>query len=349
MKVLILMTRLSDYMYNCFLEWSTRSRVKIHAVHYLNDDHQAPFNFSEMNDIISFYRREDFNAQKLCDFVQNLRPNLIICFGWSDLSYLRAVKSRGPGTIAVITMDNQWLGTIRQIGGLVYSRLFLVRLFNYIWVPGERQRHFARLLGFSKRQIFDGYYVANPVNFDRIRNTISQAPLRRLVFVGRYVESKGLRELWRGFMLYHEENISSLELLCIGTGPLYAERPVHSKIHHLGFVQPKDLAEILQGGGIFILPSLFEPWGVVVHEFAIAGFPLILSTAVGAADKFLDSRNGILLTTVTPRAICDLLGKIDRLSSEKLAEMSVASAINGKSLDINYWCSQANAFLDCSD
>ena len=44
-------------------------------------------------------------------------------------------------------------------------------MFDFIWVPGSRQKRFARLLGFAERQIKDGYYVANRDNFLPLRQT----------------------------------------------------------------------------------------------------------------------------------------------------------------------------------
>ena len=38
---------------------------------------------------------------------------------------------------------------------------------------------------------------------------------------------------------------------------------------------------------IFCLPSLIEPWGVVVHEFASMGLLLLLFKNVGSGTEFL--------------------------------------------------------------
>ena len=53
------------------------------------------------------------------------------------------------------------------------------------------------------------------------------------------------------------------------------------------FMQPDNLIKEIIECGCFILPSNYEPWGVVVHEAATAGMPLILSDAVGARASFL--------------------------------------------------------------
>ena len=47
------------------------------------------------------------------------------------------------------------------------------------------------------------------------------------------------------------------------------------------------------------MPSKKEPWGVVLHEMAIAGVPLLATRHVGAATEYLMSqKNGFeILTT----------------------------------------------------
>lgn len=345
MKAVVLMSRMSDYMQNCLASWHEASGVDLHIVRMKVNTVEAPFNFAEGLGGLTQYNREDMSDAEISELVKRLRPKLIICFGWFDSAYLSAVKSRMAGTIAVMTMDNQWTRSSRQLLGVVFSRLFLVRHFDFVWVPGPRQRRFAHLLGFSDNKIREGLYVANDDNFTPIYMSIQRSPLKRLVFVGRHVEVKGLRELWLAFESYHAANNSTLELLCIGTGPLYDDRPQHPRIIHLGFVQPREFREKLAGGGIFILPSKFEPWGVVVHEFALAGFPLLLSNAVGAADRFLTTENGRLIATDRPQSLFDAFAFIDKLDSAELHKMSEASRTLGAGLSVANWCAQADEFL----
>lgn len=340
----VLMSKLSDYMLNCFKAWQASSNIELHVVRQKVDSREAPFEFSQDIEGITFYEREAMNDEALKALVRDTKPQVVICFGWADRGYIGAVSHRTSDTPAVITMDNQWHGTMRQWLGLVWSRIFLCRLFDFIWVPGDRQRRFASLLGFREDQIREGLYVANASNFDPICDTFVGAPVKRLVFMGRYVDAKGVRELWQGFISYHEQNQSDIELVCIGAGPLRDAAPEHPRIRHLGFVQPKDLAQELAGGGIFILPSRYEPWGLVVQEFALAGFPLVLSQPVGAGDRFLGPDNGLLIKAVTPKAIACAVSEVDSLDPETLAKMSRASVRRGKTLSIDNWCAQANAF-----
>lgn len=348
MKALILMPHLSDYMLNCFSSWRETSGVELHIVRLKVDAEEAPFNFGTESRGLTLYDREKISAAEIIALMKREQPKLIICFGWFDSAYVEAVKLRPSGTIAVMTMDNQWKRTARQFLGLPYCRLFLVRHFDFVWVPGARQRRFARLLGFDDKRIREGLYVANDANFTPIYQSIQGSPLKRLVFVGRYVDVKGLRELWQAFETYHATHDSNLELICIGTGPLYKDRPQHPRITHLGFVQPKEFREKLAGGGIFILPSKYEPWGLVVHEFALAGFPLLLSDAVGAGDRFLTQENGYQITPNYHDSLLDAFAFVDRLDAVKLSEMSEKSRSLGTTLSVADWCAQADEFLMAS-
>lgn len=345
-RALILMTRLSDYMLNCLTHWQRKTGVELHVVRRKVDS-SAPFRFGMPEGGLMFHQREDLDEAGLRALSRELDPQLILCFGWMDEAYLSVVRDRAAACTAVMTMDNQWLGTPRQWLGLAWARLRLRPLFDQIWVPGPRQRRFARRLGFPEERIHEGLYVANAANFDPIWQTLGGgAPGKRLVFAGRYAPEKGLDLLWQAFEAHHANHESDLELWCIGAGPLEAVKPEHPRIRHLGFVQPAEFRDRLAGGGIFVLPSTFEPWGLVVQEFALAGFPLVLSPSVGAADRFLGADNGLLLLGVTSEALVAAIARIDALGEAELAAMSWASRARAEGLTVDGWVAQATAFLE---
>lgn len=345
-RSLVLMPRLSDYMLNCLYKWQKKYKIELHIVHRRVNSN-SPFNLKLAASDIYFYEREKINSIDLKKIASDINPDLIICFGWMDNTYLNILRGRRPGCRAVITMDNQWHGSFRQIAGLLWSRMHLLKVVDHIWVPGRRQRRFARMLGFRQGQIEEGLYVANRENFDPIWQSLGGGPpKRRLIFVGRYVREKGIEVLWAAFIEYCKQSQSELELWCIGTGPLEPTKPEHPQIRHLGFVQPAELRKILNGGGIFVLPSHFEPWGLVVQEFALAGCPLILSPSVGSSDVFLTDKNGILLNRVDVESLKSAFAYFDQLSSASLLEMSHVSRRLAVGLDTNDWISKAQAFME---
>ena len=75
-------------------------------------------------------------------------------------------------------------------------------------------------------------------------------------------------------------------------------------------MQPEDLVRVIKNVGFFVLPSNFEPWGVVVHEFCAAGLPMLLSETVGSSSSFLiNGHNGFLFK---PNNHYDLLSKFKK-------------------------------------
>lgn len=85
------------------------------------------------------------------------------------------------------------------------------------------------------------------------------------------------------------------ELHCVGTGELWDSRAIHPKIIHHGFKQPHELEPHLLDAACFVMPSKKEPWGVVLHEMAIAGLPLLATEQVGGGTEFLQSKkNGFV-------------------------------------------------------
>ena len=152
---------------------------------------------------------------------------------------------------------------------------YIRRHFNRVWVPGEPQLPFARKLGFSDEHTATGFYCADPEPFLKVWEARkNRDPAKKLLYIGRYLPVKGVQELWSAFASLSDD-FPEWELHCIGTGDLWDERMIHPKIVHHGFLQPHELTPHLIDAAAFVMPSKKEPWGVVLHEMAIAGLPLL--------------------------------------------------------------------------
>ena len=324
MKVLFLYTELAGYFLKCCEELSKNAEV--HIVRWpVNKEAPFAFNFPAG---IKVYEKSDFSFTQLEEFVKQLAPDMIVCSGWVDKDYLRLTRPYFKRIPTVVTCDTHWKASLKQYMALVLGRLFLINIFSHAWVPGKAQKRYVKLLGFKDRQIKQGFYVCDLPAFNSMYEKF--VPLKRTTFpkrflyVGRYYDFKGITDLWTAFANVQSQRSSDWELWCLGTGSI---TPVqHPKIKHFGFVQPSQLESFLKDTGVFVLPSRFEPWGVVVQEYAAAGFPMLLSDEVGAKEAFLqEGKNGWSFRSRNISELEACLRKIMELSPKELILMAETS------------------------
>lgn len=93
-----------------------------------------------------------------------------------------------------------------------------------------------------------------------------------------------------------------------GTGPLHRIVADVEGVVPIGFQQPGTMPQVFGEAGCFVLPSVFEPWGVVVHEAAASGLPIVCTVACGASlDLVGDGYNGFVIPPGCSRALTDAL------------------------------------------
>ena len=89
---------------------------------------------------------------------------------------------------------------------------------------------------------------------------------------------------------------------------------------------------------MFVLPSHFEPWGVVVHEFASAGFPIICSDKVGAKVDFVqDNYNGYVYPSGNISELKNTLRNVMNKSNDELNLMGERSTVLAKKITPIVW------------
>lgn len=116
---------------------------------------------------------------------------------------------------------------------------------------------------------------------------------RRLVFCGRLVHVKGIDTLVDAFCQIATSR-TDWDLVVVGDGALKTElqqrvpATLKDRVIWTGFVgDPSTIAALYKACDVLVLPSRFEPWGLVVNEALAAGAALVASDIVGAADDLL--------------------------------------------------------------
>lgn len=102
---------------------------------------------------------------------------------------------------------------------------------------------------------------------------------RLAVFVGRFVEKKGmriLRELAR--------QLPHVDLALAGTGPIDPTRWELANVHVLGVLPPAGVADLYRAADLLVLPSVGEGYPLVIQEAMACGLPVVCGVESALAD-----------------------------------------------------------------
>lgn len=283
-----------------------------------------------------FIKRSSLDRKGLLRMLQADMPSIIYISGWVDKDYLhsaRKYRAINKHVSVVCGIDDQWKGTLRQYLGVVFFAIFYRRIFNFMWVSGKPQYHYAERFGYNHCSIISNLLSAESVVFDE-----KTEPSRRFVFVGRFVRVKGLDVLLKAYKALPGEIKKNWSLVLIGDGPerdmIQESCRVEENIYIKPFMSQEVLLQELKKGGVCCMPSRFESWGVAIHEMALLGYPLIVSSACGAATEFLISGyNGYLFRSEDVESLRDALQRMASLSDETLKLFSTRSSTLGRRIN----------------
>jgi glycosyltransferase involved in cell wall biosynthesis len=328
MKILYLYAEVMGYTMATIRELAERGN-EVHVVHW-NHKKLTPYQAPVVTNVI-MYNRSELSVKQIKKLAKDITPALTVVSGWMDRGYMRVAKQlRAGSALVVVGFDDQGHGTPKQrIAILLSSAGFFSRFYSHAWVAGLYQFEYACRLGFEKKNIVYDLLSAdlrlfNQAYNDSIENKRNIYP-RRFLFVGRFEPVKGLDVLLRAWQELGAKK-SDWELHLIGNGSLKATLEAFAGVVVKDFMQPEQLMQEVANAGCFLLPSRGEPWGVVVHEFAAAGLPLVLSDAVGAASTFLISGlNGYSFKVNDPVALANRMHQIINMTDQQLHAMAVRS------------------------
>jgi len=156
---------------------------------------------------------------------------------------------------------------------------------------------------------------------------------RRLLFVGQWLEIKGIRYLVEAFSKLARE-VPKLELWCVGT-LLEEERVLAhfpAEVQHKVVVRPRvgqtEIPAVYRDADVFLFPSLFEGFGRVLLEAMATALPIV-STPVGAARDLLESGVNALIVSkrdseALAKSVCRLVD--DLTLRKRLGRQAQATA-----------------------
>jgi len=241
-------------------------------------------NFSyRLKDYLNFYK-----------FFINFSPNLVLIGGYRlPLSMLAIILSKVKHIKILFWLERPFEST----GLKKFFKKFYIknkfRLVNGILAIGISAVDIYK--NFHK-EVFNFPYSLNLDEFYKISRSEKSNKEINFLFSGQLIERKNIVNLVKAFQQIENSNI---RLNIIGGGELkeQIEKLIErdSRVKLLGFIQPNDLPAVYAQNDVFIFPSKYDGWGIVVNEAMASAMPVIATDKVGSVKEFIKHKeNGFI-------------------------------------------------------
>ena len=149
--------------------------------------------------------------------------------------------------------------------------------------------------------------IPNMVNEIFFKCKTTKTDPSRLLYIGNSSPDKGFSLLLESLMLVAEKQ--KFHLTAIGIRPSM-KKIIPSKIAKYvelkGWLHREKVAEEIENSAVFIHPSSYETFGLVVAEALACGKPVVL-TSCGGPDSFITNDRGILVKDRSPEKLAEAI------------------------------------------
>lgn len=284
--------------------------------------------------ISSLFPQADWNqtgqiklARAVWAKLNQLRPSSVLVPGWYTAPALAAALwARLHGRRSIL-MSETTEHDHPRVWWKEWSKCLLIKLLFDFGVAGGRphMRYLAQL-GFPLNRIGRFYDVVDNSFYRNETERARQSPeLRQIcglaksyfLYVGRLAPEKNVSAALRAFARYRELG-GIWSFVLVGDGPerealekQSRELGLSEHVVFAGLKTAKETTAYYAFAGCFVLPSIREPWGLVVNEAMASGLPVIVSSRCGCAEDLIESGgNGYLFDPANAAELADSMLRV---------------------------------------
>lgn len=298
--------------------------------------------------------------------LHRLQPEAVVIAGYREAPMRAAARWARSNARGVVVFSEStpwdhrrrwWLESIK--------RSWIRRYVDTAVVGGKPHRDYIVDLGVDPERVWDRYNVVDNEFFgsrcDTLRELSPSArieaglPQNYFLYVGRFAPEKNLLFLLRAYRRYREIHSDPWRLVMVGDGPQRAELLDIERAEELsdviwpGFKQSNELPLYYAFAGCFILPSVLEPWGLVVNEAMASGLPILASRRCGCAtDLVVPGENGF---TFDPDDVDELAGLMKKIATQLPQQRQAMCDISRKLISRwtpEVWAEQVVSAVRCA-
>jgi glycosyltransferase involved in cell wall biosynthesis len=249
-----------------------------------------------------------------------------------------AKDTESQGYASVLLSDSTFNDHPRKPWIELGKRFFLRGAYRGAICSGSRSRDYLRTLGFDNRNIWNGVNAVDNDHFAQGANDARSDPGRHrerlrlppeyILCVARHSVEKNIDILLTACSRVFRDRLNCSLVLC-GSGPStehlrkYAAKVgIADRIHFVGWAPYGELPYYYGLAALTVLPSLSEPWGLVVNESLASGTPVIASEVCGCVPELV--RHGVSGYTFSPGDTDELESILCRVLQNGLGEHAIS-------------------------
>lgn len=214
----------------------------------------------------------------------------------------------------------------RNIKACLYIGTKSLEFYQYLRVPRER-------LFFTPYCVDNDFFISQIKEYRAKKSELKKelgipGDLAVILYLSKMVPRKRPQDVLRAFEKIQAKAI----LVFVGDGkqrPVLEDCVYNHKIKNvffLGFKNYSELARYYAIADIFIMPSSYEPWGLVINEAMCAGLPIITTSFVSSSfDLVRHQENGYIVSVGDIDKMADSLNELiaDSEKRKKMGERSL--------------------------
>jgi len=250
------------------------------------------------------------NVLKLITFLRNKKYEKLIVSGWDLIEFWYLVFFNSGSKNCLVLESTIMESNTCGVKGLI-KKIFLKRI-SVVFAPGSLHVELLKKLEYRKIiKLTKGVGIINKPVYTKIKRKYR----KNFLFVGRLEAVKNLEILISVF-----NKLQDCKLTIIGSGSCKfgLEKIANSNIIFKDSIPNLELSSYYLNNDVLLLPSLSEPWGLVVEESLYFGMPVIVSNCCGVCELIKDGHNGYIINPNDANSIINTISKINNESYQML-------------------------------
>ena len=227
-----------------------------------------------------------------------------------------------PGPMNKLIHQIEWWLTFESVRTICCSQYMMEQITNIFELPPDKVDVIPNGI--------DSECFKRDVSVDLYRKQYVKPGDKLVFFVGRLVYEKGVQTVIEAMTLILNK-VPNVTFVVAGSGPhmnqlksLVNAFNLEDKVKFTGHIDTDTLSSFYKSADLTVVPSLYEPFGMVVLESMAMGTPTIVADTGGLSEIVVHEETGLKFEPGNPESLADAMLRI--LTDKDLAQRLTSDA-----------------------